>query len=129
MTTRFDRRRFLGATAGAVAALRAEAASLDDDPLGVRAEFPVTREQAYLNSAYVGPIPRSVRDAAVEEADAKMLMPTPGNRSDRADRARERFARLFGAKTEEIALLYSTSDGENVGICHRFQMASPRNHQ
>ena len=115
MTTRIDRRRFLGATSlGAVAALRAEAPSLDDDPLGVRAEFPVTREQAYLNSAYVGPIPRSVREAAVEEADAKMLIPTPGNRSDRAERAREKFARLFGAKKEEIALLYSTSDGENV---------------
>ena len=115
MTTRIDRRSFLGATGlGAVAALRAEASRLDDDPLGVRAEFPVTREQAYLNSAYVGPIPRSVRDAAVEEADAKMLMPTPGNRSARADRAREKFARLFGAKTEEIALLYSTSDGENM---------------
>ena len=115
MTTRIDRRSFLGATGlGAVAALRAEAPRLDDDPLGVRAEFPVTREQAYLNSAYVGPIPRPVRDAAVEEADAKMLMPTPGNRSARADRAREKFARLFGAKTEEIALLYSTSDGENV---------------
>ncbi len=77
-------------------------------------EFPVTREQAYLNSAYVGPIPRSVRDAAVEEADAKMLLPTPGNRSDRAELAREKFARLFGAKNEEVALLYSTSDGENV---------------
>jgi selenocysteine lyase/cysteine desulfurase len=115
MTTRIDRRSFLGATGlGAVAALRAEAPRLDDDPLGVRAEFPVTREQAYLNSAYVGPIPRPVRDAAVEEADAKMLMPTPGNRSARADTAREKFARLFGAKTEEIALLYSTSDGENV---------------
>src|SRR3990172_5207597 len=112
MTTRIDRRSFLGATGlGAVAALRAEAPRLDDDPLGVRAEFPVTREQAYLNSAYVGPIPRSVRDAAVEEADLKMLMPTPGNRSERA---REKFGRLFGAKTEEIALLYSTSDGENV---------------
>ncbi len=43
-----------------------------------------------------------------------MLLPTPGNRSDRASSAREKFARLFGAKAEEIALLYSTSDGENV---------------
>lgn len=115
MTTRIDRRSFLGtASLGAVTGLRAERAKLDEDPLGVRGEFPVTREQAYLNSAYVGPIPRSVRDAAVEEADAKMLMPTPGNRSDRASSAREKFARLFGAKSEEIALLYSTSDGENV---------------
>ncbi len=116
MTTRIDRRSFIAtASLGAAAAtIRAEAVSLDDDPLGVRAEFPVTREQAYLNSAYVGPIPRSVRDAAVEEADAKMLLPTPGNRSDRAELAREKFARLFGAKNEEVALLYSTSDGENV---------------
>src|SRR5262245_29384332 len=115
MTTRIDRRSFLAtASLGAAAATRVTGASLDEDPLGVRAEFPVTREQAYLNSAYVGPIPRSVRDAAVEEADAKMLIPTPGNRSDRAELAREKFARLFGAKENEIALLYSTSDGENV---------------
>ncbi len=115
MTTRIDRRSFLGtASLGAVAALRTETTKLDEDPLGVRAEFPVTRDQAYLNSAYVGPIPRSVRDAAVEEADAKMLLPKPGNRSDRATSAREKFARLFGARAEEVALLYSTSDGENV---------------
>jgi selenocysteine lyase/cysteine desulfurase len=115
MTTRIDRRSFLGAAGlGAAATFGLESPLLDDDPLGVRTEFPVTREQAYLNTAYVGPIPRSVRDAAVEEADAKMLMPTPGNRSDRAERAREKFARLFGAKKEEVALLYSTSDGENL---------------
>src|SRR5574341_2302221 len=115
MTTRIDRRRFLGtASLGAAATLRLEAPLLDEDPLGVRGQFPVTREQAYLNTAYVGPIPKSVRAAAVEEADLKMLSPTPGNRSDRAERAREKFARLFGAKTEEVALLYSTSDGENV---------------
>jgi selenocysteine lyase/cysteine desulfurase len=115
MTTRIDRRSFLGAAAlGAASTLRAKETTLDDDPLGVRGEFPITREQAYLNTAYVGPIPRSVRDAAVEEADLKMLRPTPGNRSDRAESAREKFARLFGAKKEEIALLYSTSDGENV---------------
>jgi selenocysteine lyase/cysteine desulfurase len=115
MTTRIDRRSFLGAAGlGAAATFGLESPLLDDDPLGVRAEFPVTREQAYLNTAYVGPIPRSVRDAAVEEADAKMLMPTPGNRSDRAERAREKFARLFGARKDEVALLYSTSDGENL---------------
>jgi selenocysteine lyase/cysteine desulfurase len=115
MTTRIDRRGFLAAASlGAAAATRVTEASLDEDPLGVRSEFPMTREQAYLNTAYVGPIPRSVRDAAVEEADAKMLVPTPGNRSDRASLARDKFARLFGARSEEIALLYSTSDGENV---------------
>jgi selenocysteine lyase/cysteine desulfurase len=106
-----DRRSFLG-----VAGLGAAASTLriDDDPLGVRGEFPITRETAYLNTAYSSPIPRSVRDAALEEAEGKMLRPFPGNRGERAERTRERFARLFGAKTEEIALLYSTSDGENI---------------
>jgi selenocysteine lyase/cysteine desulfurase len=43
-----------------------------------------------------------------------MRAPFAASRSDRKERARARFADLFGAKTEEIALLYSTSDGENI---------------
>ena len=38
----------------------------------------------------------------------------PGSRGRATARARQRFASLFGADEEEIALLFSTSDGENM---------------
>ena len=72
-----DRRAFLKTTAVAgLAALPTRhglASPADDDPLGVRADFPVTREQTYLNSASVGPMSKTARDAVVRYADDKML--------------------------------------------------------
>ena len=117
MSSSIDRRQFLEATALSLGALSAArgltAAPTDEDPLGIRADFPITREQAYLNTSSVGPIPRVVRDAALDYADRKMLSPDK-SRADVLEAAREGFADLFGAKKEEIAILYSTSDGENV---------------
>ncbi len=128
--TELDRRTFLKATAvaglaaargpGALAAspvaarLAPATRSRLDDPLGVRDRFPVTRELAYLNTASVGPLPIPVTDALTAYAEEKMLYRSPGSRRASLERARERFAGLFGADTEEIAFLYSTSDGENI---------------
>src|SRR5690349_25016950 len=68
-----DRRSFVATavslTAGAVARPTASALELPeplagpDDPLGVRADFPITRQRTFLNSAYIAPIPRQVVDA------------------------------------------------------------------
>ena len=85
-----------------------------DDPLGVRASFPVTEELAYLNTASSGPLPVPVRDALHAYADEKML-----RRNTRAGReaiasARSRFAGLFGADEDELAFLYATSGAENI---------------
>lgn len=120
MSPKVDRRQFLESAAAGIAAVEATASRLsaaegaDADPLGVRDEFPVTREQAYLNTAYVGPISRPVREAAVAYADHKMIRPSVGRRADARDRAVSTFARMFGVESDEVALLYSTSDGENV---------------
>ncbi len=84
-----------------------------DDPLGVRASFPVTEELAYLNTASVGPISVPVRDALHAYADEKMLRRGGSGPSPR-ERARARFAELFGADEDEIAFLYSTTDAENI---------------
>ena len=49
-----DRRSFLKTTAAGLAAIPAAggtALSADDDPLGVRADFPVTQNRTYLNTA------------------------------------------------------------------------------
>jgi len=66
----WNRRRFLETTAVGLAALpsaRALAAAADDDPLGVRSDFPITRETAYLNTASVGPLSQRTRDALVAD--------------------------------------------------------------
>ena len=112
-----DRRSFLRTTAAGLASLptaRGMAATPAEDPLGVRADFPVTRNQTFLNTAWIGPMPTVVRDAAVEYADEKLLWADSRRRLENKEMARASFAELFGAKPEEVALLYSTSDGENV---------------
>lgn len=116
----FNRRRFLKTTAAAgltsFPAVRSVAALSDDDPLGVRADFPVTSERTYLNSSSVGPMSRASRDAVAAYADEKMLQRNPASRGEAKARARTRFADLFGADEDEVALLYSTSDGENIVV-------------
>ena len=113
----FDRRTFLKTTAASLAvvpASRALAAPSDEDSLGVRGDFPVTDTLTYLNTAARGPFSRAVRDATVAFADQKMRMGFAASRDEIREEARERFAALFGAKPEEIGILYSTSDGENI---------------
>lgn len=115
-----NRRRFLETTAAAgLASLhsaRGLTATADEDPLGVRADFPVTAEQTYLNSCGVGPMSRAARDAVVAYAEEKMLLRHGRSRGQTKARARTRFAELFGADEDEVALLYSTSDGENLVV-------------
>ena len=81
--TSLNRRRFLETTAAGFTALPGAVGlpeAADDDPLGVRADFPVTGEMAYLNTASVGPLSRSARDALVAYADEKMTFRDPGSR-------------------------------------------------
>ncbi|HJO37498.1 MAG: aminotransferase class V-fold PLP-dependent enzyme [Vicinamibacterales bacterium] len=118
-----DRRSFLKtaaatglATLPASARARALGKSAQDDPLGVRDDFHVTREQTYINISLVGPMPTPVYEAAIEFADAQRLDPAPAYFESLRIRNETRgvFADLFGAKPEEIALLFSTSDAENI---------------
>ena len=85
-----------------------------DDPLGVRASFPVTEEFAYLDTASVGPLPMPVRDALHAYADEKMRRRNPRARSETLAAARSRFASLFGTDEDELAFLYATSGAENI---------------
>ena len=116
-----DRRRFLKTTAAmGLASLPAARASHalapDEDPLGVRGDFHVTRAQTYINTSYVGPMPTVVHEAAIGYADEQRLRPTRGlaHSMEIKEKARTKFANLFGAKREEVGLLFSTSDGENI---------------
>ena len=125
-----DRRSFLRTTAAGLAALPTvggmAAAAPAEDPLGVRADFPVTRNNTFLNTAWIGPMSTVVRDAAVDYAEEKLLWADSRRRLEKKEMARASFAELFGAKPEEVAFLYSTSDGENV-ITHGLDLQAGDN--
>lgn len=113
---KLDRRTFLASTAAGLAgASRPVALAATDDPLGVRKDFPAATNCTYLNSPYITPPPRPVEEAGVAFVRAKTADPiTLGSMLEKTNEARGLFASLFGAKIEEIAFLFATSEGENI---------------
>ena len=81
----WDRRSFLTVSAGSLAAMkttRGMATSTEEDPLGVRGEFPAAENQTFLNTAWVGPIPQVARDAGVAYADETLIWADSRSRLD-----------------------------------------------
>ena len=113
-----DRRQFIEmAAAGAMLPRLEGQAPLheQDDPLGVRRDFPVVREGLYLNSAYIAPVPLQVAAAAHAFADRKATKPIPLNEMlQKTNEVRAQFARLIGADPDEVGFLFATSEGENI---------------
>jgi selenocysteine lyase/cysteine desulfurase len=120
-----DRRSFVAAAASLAAnvalgrATPAEAEgppmSGHSDPLGVRGDFPITANRTYLNSAYIAPMPTPVvaeGRAFMEKRAAEPL--NVGALLRQVGQTRAKFARLINATPEEVALLYSTTEGENI---------------
>ena len=112
------RREFIGSVSAAAVIAQpgtARPAMAAEDPLGVRGDFPVVEESVYLNCAYIAPSPVPVVDAVRGFLDAKIRSPLSlGAMVDESHAARRKFARLVGAGEHEVALLYSTSEGENI---------------
>jgi selenocysteine lyase/cysteine desulfurase len=119
-----SRRSFLTVTTGATAvgALAVPAgaqtrSSADSDPLGVRGDFPAADEYTYLNTAYIGLISRPVLDAGRVWLDRRAHRPFDvGEMLAKADEARRGFARIINAIDDEVGLLFSTTEGENVVV-------------
>jgi selenocysteine lyase/cysteine desulfurase len=111
-----NRRQFIEIASGAAALPRLPVQGPnDDDPLGVRRDFPVVRDGLYLNSAYIAPVPRPVAEAAQAFAERKMSKPIPlGEMLKKNDEVRGQFARLIGAAPDEVGFLFATSEGENI---------------
>jgi selenocysteine lyase/cysteine desulfurase len=119
-----DRRSFMTAAASlaTAAALGPDAVAAEspcvpdsDDPLGVRKDFPIMTNRTYLNSAYSSPIPRQVLRASQAFNERRMLEPfTVGGVMPQVAATRARFAKLVGASADEIGMLFSTTEGENV---------------
>jgi len=112
-----SRRRFLEVSGAAALSARALTASESDDPLGVRKDFPATREFTFLNTAYIGLTPQPVADAARDWVEARVRHPyTVGQMETKKHETRKLFAEMVGAGEDEIAFLFSTSEGENVVV-------------
>ena len=112
------RRDFLGVTAAAAAGpVQRTLGVAEDDPLGVRKDFPALREYTFLNTAYTGLISQAVVDAAREWTDTRARRTyTVGEMLARADEARKLYAGMIGAGEDEIAFLSSTTEGENIVV-------------
>jgi selenocysteine lyase/cysteine desulfurase len=119
----FSRRDFLS-VAGIAATLRLpDARALheyqvaQDDPLGVRKDFPALRDFTFLNTAYTGLIPQVVVEASREWIATRAGRTyTVGEMLAKADEVRRNFAAMFGAAEDEIAFLSSTTEGENLVV-------------
>ena len=87
-----------------------------DDPLGVRGDFPIVSDRVFLNSAYIAPIPRQVVAAGHAFLEERAHSATQlGALLKKCDDVRAQFARLINAASpDEIGLLFSTGEGENV---------------
>jgi selenocysteine lyase/cysteine desulfurase len=116
-----DRRSFIVAAAAAAAThpdrVRGAPSEVDQDrdPLGVRADFPIVSEHIFLNSAYIAPTSQSAVDANRAYIQGKSARPLQLNSLMATNQAvREQFARMVNATPDEIGLLYSTGEGENV---------------
>jgi L-cysteine/cystine lyase len=88
----------------------------------IRRELPVLERWAYLNSGTAGPLPARVSQAIAQELERQV-------RDGRADvdhyihayfplrtELRERFARLLGATSDEIAITHHTTEGMNIAL-------------
>jgi selenocysteine lyase/cysteine desulfurase len=105
-----------GALAAAAAPLAARAAASPADPLGVRGDFPITRQDlVFLDSAFITPIPRQAAEAGVAFFRAKAERPLIyEDVIQLGEDVRGKFARLVNATPDEIGVLFSTGEGENV---------------
>jgi cysteine desulfurase/selenocysteine lyase len=115
-----DRRSFVAAaaTAAAIRPSRLTAQTGADqhrDPLGVRDDFPIISSHVFLNSAYIAPTPRAAVAANHAYIDGKSSRPMQLSALMATnDAVRAQFARIVKATPDEIGLLYSTGEGENV---------------
>ncbi|HKV72815.1 MAG TPA: aminotransferase class V-fold PLP-dependent enzyme [Gemmatimonadales bacterium] len=109
-----DRRSFVATAAATVAAGNLHV-PIPSDPLGVRADFPITAERTYLNSAYIAPVPRTVVQAGAEFLENKSKRPLEvGELLGGDGKLRGQFAQLINASPDEVGLLFSTAEGENI---------------
>jgi len=89
------------------------------DWASIRARFPVTDRCVYLNTGWAGPASRHAvqamqRRAEREAFDGPMTLEVHREKADLIERVRHRVAQLVGAGDDELALIYTTTEGMNI---------------
>ncbi len=118
-----NRREWLIRTGGLVGASafdrRTATAQTNGTMAAIREEFPLAAGRAYLNNASVHPMRLSTRRAVQAFLDARTMgSPQTGTPDPRVPVARVKslFAELIGAREADIALVPSTTVGENLVV-------------
>jgi len=88
-----------------------------------REEFPVTKNYVYLNHAGHSPACKRVYEAVVKCADKLM---ESGDYTVNVRKTKSAFAKLVGAKIDEIAVVTNTTTGLNT-IMHMLEVRSGKN--
>jgi selenocysteine lyase/cysteine desulfurase len=105
------RRELLTGTAQLAAAAAFRPAS---GALPARGDFAIPAAQAYLNSAFIHPIPIAAANAARRYIESRTFSRERWSGDDLAAKVRAQFASLINARPAEISLVESTSRGENL---------------
>lgn len=86
---------------------------LDD----IRAEFPITKEMAYLQTATACPLANPIRDAMDSFLNRhQKYMITHAEYRPIMDEAKKQFSELINANPEEISFVRNTTEGMNIAI-------------
>ncbi len=86
-----------------------------DTSVETRKDFPIAREMAFLDNAFIAPLPAPVRLAGQQWLEARATSETDVYAMLAAvEDSRRLFARFIGADAEEIGFLYTTSEAENL---------------
>ncbi|MBT6032235.1 MAG: aminotransferase class V-fold PLP-dependent enzyme [Kordiimonadaceae bacterium] len=115
---KITRRTFVNLTSAAVVAapiVTSVRAATVDDPLGIRADFPLLKTTNFLNTAYHSVAPTPVVETGVQfYKDRANPADGIGPWIGEGHEVRAKFAKLVGADAGEIGLIHATSDAENI---------------
>lgn len=112
---KLGRREFVVSTSLMAASRTGRSAQPVTHPLGIGDDFDAVRHGTYLNTPYIGPVPRPVAEAGIDFVRAKAERPISlGAMLEKANEVRRAFGDLFGAGPAEVGFLFATSEGENL---------------
>ena len=112
-----NRRSFIATAAASALAPAAPAAPGELDWSRIRAEYPWTEKQLFMNPAGWHPMRKSAIAAMHKYLEFKLLGPGEGrgqHANGHQDEARQGFAKLINAGPSEVAFVQSTLMGENI---------------